>query len=280
MNPEPGWYPDPSDPQRARWWDGQQWAPAGQEPKGATSSKTGLWVALGVLVVVIVLVILMITGNSIPGLGGGARPDTQSARPTGSVWDETVPTDTPSETGPGDLGETVECPRVDDERISTNQHDLIVGGGVSFERPDGWDEIRFQWSGTLTDQGGMERGIPGTTWYSVLTVGQAPAEAGFTDPRITARQNLDCYVTSAIYPGLTDRHYLHDEAITVDGHQGWWIQVDAFSTEAPGGGSTFDFVVLDIGDPNGLAVFLGEAVWADEQAATDVAAARDSLRVG
>src|SRR6185437_11758061 len=25
--PPPGWYPDPDDPSRFRWWDGRAWAP-------------------------------------------------------------------------------------------------------------------------------------------------------------------------------------------------------------------------------------------------------------
>ena len=27
LTPPPGWYPDPGDPSRARWWTGTEWAP-------------------------------------------------------------------------------------------------------------------------------------------------------------------------------------------------------------------------------------------------------------
>lgn len=44
MNPDPGWYPDPRDPTRSRWWDGSSWTghlhdgdPGDQAPAPALS---------------------------------------------------------------------------------------------------------------------------------------------------------------------------------------------------------------------------------------------------
>lgn len=277
-----GWYPDPENPGRARYWDGQKWAPAGQDPgEPPKDSKTGIWVGLVALTTIIMLVVVLLLTGRLPGVGGEVAPDTQSARPTGSVWDETLPTETPTETAsPGEGGETVECPRVENVRTSANEGNLIVGGGLAFEMPSqGWRLANFTWSSTLTDQVSVDRNVPGTTWYSVITVGTAPAANGFIDPRITAHQVMDCYLTSAVYPGLTDTEVLEDEAIAVDGRDGWWIRSEALSTEAPGGGATFDYIVLDIGDPEGLAVFFAEATFADDQVLIDTTAARDSLRV-
>src|SRR4051812_31234192 len=32
--PAPGWYDDPANPGRPRWWDGQRWAPSTAAPPG------------------------------------------------------------------------------------------------------------------------------------------------------------------------------------------------------------------------------------------------------
>jgi len=48
-----GWYPDPSGAPRQRYWDGQQWT--GHAPPRPTLSAAGLWLGLGVIVVVAVL---------------------------------------------------------------------------------------------------------------------------------------------------------------------------------------------------------------------------------
>lgn len=52
-SPAPGWYPDPSNPQRSIYWDGVKWTgqmrgPA--PPQGRTKSRdAGKWVAAGVV---------------------------------------------------------------------------------------------------------------------------------------------------------------------------------------------------------------------------------------
>ncbi len=285
---QPGWYPDPQDPNRPRYWDGQAWGAAGQLPGGAPNnaasrSKTPLWIGLGVMVAVIAVVAaLALTGN-LPG-GTIAAPDnTQTARPTGSVWDETLPSESPTPSDPppsDDVGELVECPRVSNVRASANSASRVYGADLSFEPPrTGWDVSDRTWANTLADQGVAERNHPGTTWYNVLVVGLAPSEHGFTDPRITARQVMDCHLSSISYPGLTGKTLVVDEAVEIDGHPGWRVRVEAGSTDAPGGGSAAEYVVVDTGNPEGLSVFWGGAVNADQQAMADVQEVRETLRV-
>lgn len=282
---QPGWYPDPQDPTRPRYWNGQAWGPVNQEPDGPAprQDKKALWITLVVITAIVAVVAgLALTGH-LPGSSTAAPDDTQSARPTGSVWDETLPSESPTPSDPppsDDVGETVECPRVDNIRTSVNSGSRIYGGDLSFELPrSGWDVRERPWARTLTDQGVADRNYPGSTWYNVLVVGIAPAEEGFTDPRITARQVMDCHLTSGNYPGLTSRELVVDEAVVIDGHPGWRVRVEAGSTEAPGGGSVAEYVVVGTGNPEGLSVFWGGAVNADEQAMEDVEQVRQSLRV-
>ncbi|MCX5042460.1 DUF2510 domain-containing protein [Aldersonia sp. NBC_00410] len=58
---QPGWYPDPQDPRRQRWWDGRQWAPpaqwAPQQPPPRKRSGAGkVLLAIGGAVVVLIVI--------------------------------------------------------------------------------------------------------------------------------------------------------------------------------------------------------------------------------
>jgi hypothetical protein len=55
-----GWYPDPEDPARMRWWDGWAWT-AAQEPAGRIDVPTGtVWIWLNILLPLVSLPLLFL----------------------------------------------------------------------------------------------------------------------------------------------------------------------------------------------------------------------------
>src|SRR5690606_11027976 len=108
--------------------------------------------------------------------------DTQTARPTGSVWSEVAPTHTPtpSEPSPTAGGTRVACPSVENEVTSPRAPvGRVGGGGLSYALPDGWSATSYGYSSVLTDQRGATRGAANSTWASLMMVGAAPRAAGF-----------------------------------------------------------------------------------------------------
>lgn len=57
--PPPGWYPEPGNPRRERWWDGVTWSPHTRTPAGARGPRaaavTGAAILAGALLVATLL---------------------------------------------------------------------------------------------------------------------------------------------------------------------------------------------------------------------------------
>ena len=96
----PGWYPDPSDPTRQRYFDGTAWtenyAPFGGPPPGVgqpakTGMSRGMKIGLGVGAAVLALIALGSVGNS------SKTPSTSSG--TGSTLPRTVAAPTTTKSG-------------------------------------------------------------------------------------------------------------------------------------------------------------------------------------
>lgn len=261
----PGWYPDPTgDPNRVRYWDGTAWS--GESAKRKQASPRWPF-GLAALVVAALVVGFMLW----PRGDGPAAEDTQTARPSGSVWDEIEHTDSPSPTmSPTSTmdsgGETVECPRVTNDRLSTAVPGHVSGGNLAFPVPAAWIYPAVAYSRVLTDQDTATKSWPGSTWTSLMVLGVAPTDAGFTDPRTTANQIIDCHITSANFSGLTGSKVEANEAVTVDGVDGWRVRAHAYTPQAPGGGAVFEVVVMDTGHEDGLSAFWGGVVDADAEA--------------
>ncbi len=273
----PGWYPDPaSSDGQYRYWDGSAWTNevygGGQRTRG---TRTWVWFAVGLAVVAVVVAILVMRPGVIPGTA--VPEDRNSARPTGSQWNELPPTETPSNPDdPGD-GQLVECPSNSDEMRSDVDWGRISGGGLSFEARD-WDGgyVYIPW---LYDHNSQTRSIaPG--WMSNISVGVARYDEGFVDPRVTAQQMMDCLASSDLYWGFTGREDLRDEAFQLDGRQGWRITADVFvDNQGDIKGDVVDVVVLDTGRDDGLSVYISCATIDHEENLAEVAEAFESLRV-
>lgn len=277
---QPGWYRDPEGrPGHARYWDGQSWqgppVPTGQpdstpEPHKPTPRRGAVWVSLGVGVVAVALLLTWVF------VGRGTRPateDSQSAQPTGSVWNEQTssspsPSPTPTTSSPSPSptesksGRQIPCPRVGMTTAEQPDPARLTGGGMSFPLPLG-GQFYSRVSNLLTDSATYSFAHMGTNWYSFLELGLAPTGQEATDPATMAQQVIECHVTSGSFSGYLSHEILKSESITIDGYEGHWVQVHAQSSETPGGGGIMNAVVMSTGNPNGLAVFWSGAVDAD-----------------
>ncbi|MDO5093360.1 MAG: DUF2510 domain-containing protein [Propionibacteriaceae bacterium] len=280
----PGWYQDPEGrPGYARYWDGNNWQgpPVASEPEGSPqphkprSPKWPLWAALGAALVAVALLIWIVWG-------GGTQPtaeDTQTSRPTESVWDEQR-SDSPTASSNDDgQGELVPCPTVNDQPATQPDASRLSGGGMSIPLPEG-GKPHSRASRLLTDSATLAYHHDGTTWYSFVELGLAPKAEGFTEPDATALQVLDCHLSSGKFPGYESHEYQKSEPVIVSGKQGHWVQIHAVNPRAPGGGGIMNVVVVDTGNPDGLAVFWSGAVDDDPTLQNTFDEIRNGLRLG
>lgn len=207
--------------------------------------------------------------------------DTNSAKPTGSQWNELPITETPTE--PEDPGEggIIDCPQNSfDDRSVISADGRMHGGGLSFEAPAGFswrdDPVFMPW---LYDHNSTTKEIV-WGWQSNISVGEVLRSEGFSDPRTTASQLMGCLASSDLYRGFTGREDLVDESFTLDGNGGWRITADVLvNSQGDIKGDVVDVIVLDLGDPDKLAVFISCATIENEKNLAEVTRAAESLSV-
>lgn len=282
---QPGWYPDPEDPEdHMRYWDGNAWK-GGPEPRrpattsGSTGRKGGrvMWVVLTVGIVTVALLAWSVLGR---GLQSTAPADTVSAKPTGSTWDEKAPdSPSPSPTAPDPSGgQQLPCPQVEVRTVPLTNGSRLTAAGLSVPTPSGGTNTPGI-SRLLTDTTARAYQYRSSAWASFLSIGRAPASEGFTDPATTARQVIECHLTGSRFGGYESHEVLVSETVTVDGRQGHRVRIHAVNSRAPGGGAVFDAIALDVGNPSGLSVYWGGAVDADADAGSMLDQAGKSLRI-
>lgn len=283
----PGWYPDPSSPRGGfRYWDGAAWtdqtthgpqvsqAGAGT---GAPKNRLWLWFALAMAVVAALVIVLVIR----PTTPWTTPSDTNSARPTGTQWNELEPTETPTPPEDPENGETVDCPQNSTEQNSNIDGDgRIHGGGLSFEaiRDRGWDNgsVYIPW---LYDHNSQTRTIT-SGWMTNVSVGYAKKSEGFKAPKSTAEQMMSCLASSDLYRGFEGRQDFRNEAFAIQGHNGWRITANVFvGNQGDIKGDVVDVVVLDIGRDGELAVYISCATIDHEENLRQVERAFETLRV-
>lgn len=251
MSAAPGWYPDPEDPTRVRYWDGDSWAPAAAPSGGGHPGGGSRWWVLGVVAIAVVVALVLL----VPRLFGGdtvAEPDPEPTgpRPTESQWDELPVTESPTPT-PSDspsTGQEVECPIGDPgARTSVSDGGWIRGGGLAFPEPgEPWGPLEsidtnIPWA---HDADGLRSG--GSGFYNVMMVGELHSEEGFTEPGAAAQTAFDCQASGAYYTGVKKVEVVLDEPVEVDGLQGWHVRGLIHSTS--GLIDRVDVIVLDGGD--------------------------------
>lgn len=278
--PVPGWYPDPKgQPGHVRYWDGSRWQGLARPAAATTPPKTAdrpdrspAW-----LVLAAVLIVAVVGGWFLTRGSPGAQPDTNSASPTGSHWDELAPVSS-SPPEPSEATQ-VPCPEVTQSPAPLPSRTNLTNGRLSAKAPPNGSASRSGVSRLLTNHATFTYSYPDSSWLSFVSVGTIPADAGFTDPATTARQVSECHLTSGNFTGLESYDVVNSETITVDGHPGHWMRIAAVNSRTPGGGAIFDSVVIDSADPAGLQVYWSGVVNADSELLSQMDATRASIQV-
>lgn len=298
----PGWYPDPAGaPGRFRYWDGTSWSaettdnPASSRPMGFASTSGGVeqdkrdggkgpLIALlaGLLVLALLVWAMFFRG----GDEFKAVPeDTNSASPTGPVWNETSPPtpskgiSEPAPTG----GAMVECPTGGGDVIPATG-DLLHAGGLSAPKIDGWDyppsfdlraihQVQLQLSL-------VKEGSAGTAWLSGQLVGTLLQSEGFREPATAAQQLMACFASSSYYPYFSSRDDLINEHTTIDGRNAWHLRSNIrinspLLPDIPG--DTMDVYVVDTGISDSFAVYCGWFTIGDTERQSQIEKAIASL---
>ncbi|GAA2110346.1 hypothetical protein GCM10009841_32340 [Microlunatus panaciterrae] len=285
----PGWYPDPGGaPGRFRYWDGYTWSsqttadprmsPPAEGPglpaSGSRQQKgrSYLGVVLVAVAGLVVLALIVLLAANVYGnrsTVGGPYPSS-----TVSGWDDSSPThsptpppslspSTPPPSAPTPSNSTAplqDCPSGDPYARADHPSDgRVHGGGLSFRPVPGWDpphvESGISWGYDL--QGQRLTTEPG--WFALLAVGELHRSDGFRQPQQAAVAVTSCAVTSGFYAQLSGSRQLWSKAVTVDGKRGWSIRTEVYvdRPELSVPGDVLQVVVVDLGDPDSLALFIG-----------------------
>ncbi|MFT3889221.1 MAG: DUF2510 domain-containing protein [Arachnia sp.] len=277
---QPGWYSDPSAPNGRRYWDGRRWL----DPDQPARAGKGRWLWLAVaLVAATALVVALIVLPRGQNSWGAVPEDTRSARPTGTQWNELLPSETPPPDDTDDgFGEPIDCPVAEDWGVSEIVNGRLHGGGLSIEPPTGskWTET-IAYIDWMHDSNSMTRPIA-TGWISNVNVGYIKVSEGFSNDLPTAaEQFITCMASSGMFASFTHRDVLNDSAYTVSGRRGWRLTSNVFvSNQRYQGieGDVVDIVLVPTDDPDKIAAYVSCATIGHEENQGEVRHSLESLR--
>lgn len=225
----------------------------------------------------VAIVIWLLTG----GRSGNFTPvpeDTNSSTPTVSGWDESS-TPTPPPTTQASL---VGCPRTTVTNQTRQSSDgRLHGGGISVQKINGWtnSNMYLQWVSDFHTQVQTVR----PAWMSNIGVGQLNAQDGFTNPRTSTIQSMECYASSGYYNSFTNRVDLVSESVTISGHPAYHMRSEVHVSDITMPeiqGDLVDIYVVDIGDPARMGIFVSSVTIGDSARQKLVDASIATLTVG
>ncbi|MDO5737352.1 MAG: DUF2510 domain-containing protein [Propionibacteriaceae bacterium] len=279
---QPGWYPDPSGSGTPRYWDGSAWSkttisPATSAGRGRRPGGSSL-LGVGIGIVVILLVAVALVWQPWRSTQWASPEDDNSAKPTGSQWNELEPTETPSSPQPTDGdGRPVACPLVD-EGENEPKGAWYVSGDIQYKGVPGWVDGGAWTIDFASDRSGQVDEVS-SGWVSITAIGQISTQDFSTDPRTAANQLSDCMSSSYYYRTLDQREKLQDEAFTTsDGVSGWIIRENYWNVpNQPVTGDEVVVVVLQVGTDDSMTMFHSQAPIEDERRKDKVADALSTL---
>jgi hypothetical protein len=233
---------------------------------------------LGVVILVTAIVIAIIWRAS--GSGPGWTPateDSNSSRPSGSVWDETS---SPSPPPPRQSNaQLVDCPdtnmRTDTTRQSGNR---LSSAELSVERIPGWTDS-VMGMGFIFDWHGQQTSVTGS-WVSEHSVGRLDHGDGFVDIRQSAEQVMQCWASSGYYPGFTHSIDLTSKQIEINGAPAWYLETEIYVDRTDVEGDISYVIVVDLGpDKDYLGLYLGCCTIDDTDRCNTLQAAIQTLSV-
>ncbi len=295
----PGWYPDPAgNPGHYRYWNGSAWsdqttttpqstpAPSGPGGPGSTPPTPGRH-GRGPLVAAIACIVLLALAITWflnrPRTTASAPEDTNTSTPTISAWNETsTPTPSTSKSSEPAPSQAVltDCPDEGGSTVAVSGSDLR-GGGLVADQIAGWDKNGFTMRWAYNTQSQTDEVYSG--WMSVVSLSALSVADGFEQPKASAYGVMSCFASSSYYNGFTGRKDISSEEVTISGHKAWHLRSEVYVNlpDLPQvRGDVVDVVVVDIGDPESLGLWVSSYTIGDHSRGAKVEASLESLHAG